>query len=83
LDSGAVFNAFANDQGVPLNAEFEGCYINYPDLDMTHLGGNPANAKNPQWYTVFFPDLIIESRLRRTKQRWDPLNIFHNEMSVP
>ena len=50
---------------------------------MTHLGGNPANAKNPQWYTVFFPDLIIESRLRRTKQRWDPLNIFRNEMSVP
>lgn len=80
---GLFFNAFANDQGVPLNAEFEGCYINYPDLDMTHLGGNPANAKNPQWYTVFFPDLIIESRLRRTKQRWDPLNIFHNEMSVP
>jgi len=80
---GLFFNAFANDQGVPLNAEFEGCYINYPDLDMTHLGGNPANAKNPQWYTVFFPDLIIESRLRLTKQRWDPLNIFRNEMSVP
>ncbi|WP_411392771.1 BBE domain-containing protein [Pseudomonas sp. MPB23] len=21
--------------------------------------------------------------MRRTKQRWDPLNIFRNEMSVP
>ncbi|MCK3842036.1 BBE domain-containing protein [Pseudomonas sp. W15Feb34] len=80
---GLYFNAFADDQGVPINDEFEGCYINYPDLDMTYIGGNPANGKNPQWYKIFFPDLIIESRLRRTKQRWDPHNIFHNEMSVP
>ncbi|NCE84652.1 MULTISPECIES: BBE domain-containing protein [Pseudomonas] len=80
---GLFFKAFANDQGVPVNAEFEGCYINYPDLDMTHLGGDPTHARNPQWYKIFFPDLIIESRLRRTKQRWDPLNVFRNEMSVP
>ncbi|WEJ08373.1 MULTISPECIES: BBE domain-containing protein [unclassified Pseudomonas] len=26
---------------------------------------------------------MIESRLRRTKQRWDPRNVFRNEMSVP
>lgn len=80
---GLYFKAFVNDGGVPVNSEFEGCYINYPDLDMTHLGGNPANAKNPNWYSIFFPNLIIESRLRRTKQRWDPLNVFRNEMSVP
>ena len=80
---GLYFNAFANDQGVPINSEFEGCYINYPDLDMTYVGGNPANGKNPQWYQIFFPDLILESRLRRTKQRWDPHHIFRNEMSVP
>lgn len=80
---GLYFSAFAGDQGVPINNAFEGCYINYPDLDMTYLGGNPANGKNPQWYKIFFPDLMIESRLRRTKQRWDPRNIFHNEMSVP
>ena len=80
---GLYFNAFADAQGVPLNDAFEGCYINYPDLDMTYKGGNPANGKNPQWYKIFFPDLMIESRLRRTKQRWDPHNIFRNEMSVP
>ena len=79
---GLYFNAFANDQGVPVNDEFEGCYINYPDLDMTYVGGNPANGENPQWYKIFFPDQNIERRLRRTKQRWDPHNIFHNEMSV-
>lgn len=80
---GLFFQAFANDVGVPLNSEFEGCYINYPDLDMTHVGGDPANAKNPLWYGIFFPDTLIENRLRRTKQHWDPLNIFRNEMSVP
>ncbi|MGL5996545.1 MAG: BBE domain-containing protein [Pseudomonas proteolytica] len=80
---GLYFQAFADSQGVPLNDQFEGCYINYPDLDMTYLGGNPANGKNTQWYRIFFPNTIIESRLRRTKKRWDPLNIFRNEMSVP
>ena len=80
---GLYFNAFADDHGVPINNAFEGCYINYPDLDMTHIGGNPSHAKNPDWYKVFFPDLMIESRLRRTKKYWDPHNVFRNEMSVP
>lgn len=80
---GLYFNAFADDHGVPINNAFEGCYINYPDLDMTHIGGNPTHAKNPDWYKIFFPDLMIESRLRRTKKYWDPHNVFRNEMSVP
>ncbi|HCT05754.1 MAG TPA: FAD-binding oxidoreductase [Pseudomonas sp.] len=80
---GLFFAAFANDSGVPINAQFQGCYINYPDRDMLFIDGDPNKGPNPQWYKVFFPDLIIESRLRRTKQRWDPLNVFRNEMSVP
>ncbi|PMV23815.1 MULTISPECIES: BBE domain-containing protein [unclassified Pseudomonas] len=80
---GLFFAAFANDNGVPVNAQFEGCYINYPDRDMLFIDGDPSKGPNPQWYKIFFPDLMIESRLRRTKQRWDPLNVFRNEMSVP
>ncbi|WP_411381725.1 BBE domain-containing protein [Pseudomonas sp. MPB26] len=80
---GLYFAAFANDGGVPLNAQFEGCYINYPDLDMVFNGGDPSQPRNPQWYAIFFPDSTVESRLRQTKQRWDPLNVFRNEMSVP
>lgn len=80
---GLFFKAFADDKGVPVNAEFEGCYINYPDLDMTHLGGDPTNPKNPSWYGIFFPNTVIERRLRDTKLRWDPHNVFRNEMSVP
>lgn len=75
--------AFANDGGVPVNNEFEGCYINYPDWDMLFYGGIPGQGLNPQWYKIFFPNLMIESRLRRTKKRWDPQNMFRNEMSVP
>lgn len=78
---GLFYQAFTT--GVPDDAEFEGCYINYPDLDMTYVGGNPANDKNANWYGLFFPNTIIESRLRRTKRRWDPHNVFRNEMSVP
>jgi hypothetical protein len=80
---GLFFAAFANDGGVPVNAQFQGCYINYPDRDMLFIDGDPSKGPNPQWYKIFFPDLMIESRLRRTKQRWDPLNVFRNEMSVP
>lgn len=80
---GLFFAAFANDSGVPVNAQFQGCYINYPDRDMLFIGGDPSKGLNPQWYKIFFPDLMIESRLRRTKQRWDPLHVFRNEMSVP
>lgn len=80
---GLFSKAFAGDAGVPINSEFEGCYINYPDLDMTHIDGDPDKDKNPLWYAIFFPNTIIESRLRKTKQRWDPLNVFRNEMSVP
>ncbi|MBC3299555.1 FAD-binding oxidoreductase [Pseudomonas sp. SWRI18] len=80
---GLFFAAFVNDGGVPLNNEFDGCYINYPDWDMLFYGGDPSQGLNPQWYKIFFPELSIESRLRRTKQRWDPQNMFHNEMSVP
>ncbi len=50
---------------------------------MLFIDGDPSKGPNPQWYKIFFPDLMIESRLRRTKQRWDPLNVFRNEMSVP
>ena len=80
---GLFFAAFANDGGAPVNAQFQGCYINYPDRDMLFIDGDPSKGPNPQWYKIYFPDLMIESRLRRTKQRWDPLNVFRNEMSVP
>ena len=75
--------AFAQSDGIPLDDNFEGCYINYPDLDMTYFGGVPDNGKNPDWYDIYFPDVSIKNRLTATKSHWDPGNLFRNEMSVP
>lgn len=75
--------AFADSDGIPLDDNFEGCYLNYPDLDMTYLHGLPDKGKNPYWRKIYFPDEEIEARLVATKLRWDPLNVFRNEMSVP
>lgn len=75
--------AFAESDGIPLDENFEGCYLNYPDLDMTYNGGLPENGKNPDWYKIYFPDSRIEARLKAAKLHWDPLNLFRNEMSVP
>jgi hypothetical protein len=80
---GLFASAFAESGGIPLDDNFEGCYLNYPDLDMTYYVGLPDNGKNPDWYRIYFPDEAIETRLRATKQTWDPLNLFRNEMSVP
>ena len=74
--------AFAESNGIPLDNNFEGCYINYPDLDMTYLGGVPGE-ENSEWYSIYFPDDRIRNRLIETKNQWDPRNIFRNEMSVP
>jgi FAD/FMN-containing dehydrogenase len=75
--------AFAESNGIPLDDNFEGCYINYPDLDMTYIGGMPENGKDPNWYSTYFPDPRIRKRLIGTKNYWDPNNVFRNEMSVP
>lgn len=75
--------AFAESDGIPLDSNFEGCYLNYPDLDMTYNRGLPDEGKNPYWRKIYFPDDKIETRLRNTKRHWDPLNVFRNEMSVP
>ncbi|MGK9416322.1 BBE domain-containing protein [Pseudomonas cedrina] len=78
---GLFSKAFAS--GVPVDPEFDGCYINYPDRDMLFHRGIPSLGPNPRWYEIFFPDGTIRTRLHDTKKRWDPQNRFHNEMSVP
>ncbi|QAU23237.1 FAD-binding oxidoreductase [Dyella sp. M7H15-1] len=80
---GLYVSAFADSDGIPVDDNFEGCYLNYPDLDMTYSGGLPENGKNPDWRYIYFPDAHIEARLRNTKAHWDPRDLFRNEMSVP
>ncbi|QMR41483.1 FAD-binding protein [Klebsiella aerogenes] len=72
-----------SEPGIPVNDYFDGCYFNYPDLDMKYKNGN-ANGndpENPQWRSIYFPR-GKEAMLAHAKAIWDPLNLFRHEMSV-
>jgi FAD/FMN-containing dehydrogenase len=62
----------ANHQGTPYPGEYyQGCYINYPDLDMLEY---------PYWQELYFgPNYTF---LQQVKKKYDPNNIFHHAMSV-
>ncbi|GAB3451165.1 BBE domain-containing protein [Streptomonospora sediminis] len=64
--------------GVPVPGEItDGCYINYPDVDLS----NPEwNRSNIAWSTLYYKGDY--ERLRRVKRYWDPGNVFRHEQSV-
>lgn len=45
-----------------------GCYVNYPDVDL--------NNWEELYYSKNYP------RLQLTKQQWDPNNIFYHAQSI-
>lgn len=57
---------------------YEGCYINYPDVDM--LKSDPQN-KSYNWLELYYPGIFKD--LIKIKEHWDPHNIFHHSMSIP
>ena len=54
-------------------ADYEGCYINYPDGDM---------LAHPFWPQVYYGTGDLYPFLQDVKRRYDPNNIFHHAMSV-
>ncbi|MEU4678367.1 FAD-binding protein [Micromonospora sp. NPDC023737] len=64
--------------GVPVsNGVTDGCYVNYPDVDLN----------DPQWNTSGVPwhDLYYKEnypRLQQVKRRWDPTDTFRHTQSV-
>jgi len=69
---------FRETGGVPVPGDrMEGCYINYPDKDMT----DPAyNRSGVPWQRLYYGDNY--PRLQRAKSAWDPTNYFRHSMSV-
>jgi FAD/FMN-containing dehydrogenase len=67
-------NVDAAHAGTPFHNEFyEGCYLNYPDVDMTRY--------------AFWPELYhgtsgLYPFLQRVKKKYDPNNIFHHSMTI-
>ncbi|MGN6372470.1 MAG: FAD-binding oxidoreductase [Solirubrobacteraceae bacterium] len=50
------------------DSTMDGCYVNYPDVDLK------------DWEHLYYKDSY--PRLQRVKARWDPLDIFHHQQSV-
>ncbi|AEW98174.1 MULTISPECIES: FAD-dependent oxidoreductase [Streptomycetaceae] len=69
---------FAATGGVPVIGErTDGCYINYPDRDVT----DPArNRSGVPWTTLYYKGNY--PRLQQVKKRWDPTDFFRHSMSV-
>ncbi|MFD0904992.1 BBE domain-containing protein [Actinomadura sediminis] len=69
---------FAETGGVPIvGGNTDGCYINYPDVD---LGDEHWNTSGQHWSKLYYKDAY--PRLQRVKARWDPLDIFRNAQSI-
>ncbi|MFV2178970.1 BBE domain-containing protein [Actinomadura sp. LOL_016] len=69
---------FADTGGVPIvGGNTDGCYINYPDVD---LSDPDWNTSDQSWSTLYYKD--VYPRLQRVKARWDPLNVFRNAQSI-
>lgn len=61
-------------KGTPYwNDHYEGCYINYPDKDMLAF---------PFWQELYYGETGLVPALKKTKQKYDPNNIFHHAMSI-
>ncbi len=60
-------------QGTPWGERYEGCYMNYPDVDM---------LRYPYWPQLFYGQGDVYPHLQRAKSKYDPHNIFHHTMSI-
>ncbi|MGA5112795.1 FAD-binding oxidoreductase [Streptomyces pseudogriseolus] len=72
---GEVFSAGG---GYPVpGVATDGCYINYPDADITDP---KVNTSGVPWYTLYYKDNY--PRLQRIKAAYDPRNIFRHSQSI-
>lgn len=69
---------YAETGGVPVsNAANDGCYINYPDVDMA----DPAwNKSGVPWHELFYKGNY--PRLQQVKAKWDPRDVFRHALSI-
>ena len=60
--------------GTPFHGDYyEGCYINYPDENMTRYDF---------WPELYYGTGGLYPFLRKVKKKYDPNNIFHNSMTI-
>lgn len=71
-------DVFASTGGYPVpGAATDGCYINYPDADIT----DPAqNVSGVPWYTLYYKGNY--PRLQQVKAAYDPHDVFRHSQSI-
>ena len=69
---------YADTGGVPVpNDVTDGCYVNYPDAD---LSDPRFNKSGTPWYTLYYKENY--PRLQQIKRRYDPKNFFRHRQSI-
>jgi hypothetical protein len=63
----------AHHQGTPWGDAYEGCYMNYADVDM---------LRYPYWPELYYGRDGLYKFLQKVKQAYDPNNVFHHAMSI-
>lgn len=72
---------FLEYNGKPYENEvYEGCYINYPDIDMKYLYTAQGEI-DLKWLALFYGDKV--QLLHTTKTQVDSQNLFYHELSIP
>ena len=71
-------SVYAETGGVPgIDEISDGCYINYPDVD---LADEALNKSGLSWQELYYKD--NHARLVRVKSKWDPRGVFHHALSI-
>lgn len=74
----AFASVYGDTGGVPVpNDVTDGCYINYPDGDLS----DPAfNKSSVPWHDLYWKQNY--PRLQQVKRAWDPRDVFRHKQSV-
>ncbi|MFJ8882603.1 FAD-binding protein [Streptomyces sp. NPDC102402] len=74
----AFRDVYADTGGVPVpNDVTDGCYINYPDGD---LSDPELNTSAVPWHDLYWKGNY--ARLQGVKRAWDPKDVFHHRQSI-
>ena len=71
-------DVYRSTGGVPVpDGVNDGCYVNYPDID---LSDSTLNRSAAPWHQLYFQHNY--PRLQQVKARWDPRDTFRHAQSV-
>jgi FAD/FMN-containing dehydrogenase len=65
---GDFYHAMYGPAGPVPDGTMDGCYVNYPDVDLV------------DWQGLYYQDAYPQ--LQRAKARWDPLDVFNHRQSI-